>query len=59
MARMTEQQIREANKEVRAAQPSFKDVPLWNPMKDRGYRTMLERIDAAKVTLSLGRKQYE
>lgn len=56
---MTEQQIREANKEVRAAQPSFKDVPLWNPMKDRGYRTMLERIDAAKVTLSLGRKQYE
>ena len=59
MARMTEKQIREANAGMRFAQPSFKDVPPWNPLKDRAYRNMLEKIQADKVTLSLGRKQYE
>ena len=33
--------------------------PIWVPTKDRAYRTMLEKIDASKTTLSLGRKQYE
>ena len=33
--------------------------PIWAPTKDRAYRTMLEKIDASKTTLSLGRKQYE
>lgn len=34
---------------------SVLDRPLWQPLLDRAYRAMLERIDTTRGTLSLGR----
>ena len=57
MPKFSESQIRAANNPVKARelQPIAK-VPVWRPMQDRAFRTMMERIETDKRVATFGRK---